>query len=53
MKLKTIEAYTEENNISSIKLLESCKFTEIKRVQEEGYYSSRIYNMIVYEMKSK
>ena len=53
MNLKTIEAYTEENNINSIKLLESCRFNEIKRVKEDGYYSNRIYNMIVYEMKSK
>ncbi len=48
MHFSGLEAYTEEKNIRSIKLLESCGFTEVNRVDDEGYYSDRIYHMIVY-----
>ena len=50
MKLKALEAYTEENNTSSIKLLESCNFIETKRVDDEGFFSDRIYHMVVYRL---
>lgn len=52
MKLKALEAYTEENNIKSIKLLKGCNFAETKRVDDEGYFNNRIYHMIVYRLKS-
>ena len=52
MKLNALDAYTEEKNIRSIKLLESCKFVEINRVNDDGYYSERVYCMIVYQMKN-
>jgi ribosomal-protein-alanine N-acetyltransferase len=48
MKLSALEAYTEEKNIRSNKLLQGCQFFEVKRVDEEGYYSNRIFHMIVY-----
>jgi len=52
MKLKTLDAYTEENNLKSIKLLEKCKFTEIDRVDDQGYFTNRIYHMIVYRLEN-
>lgn len=53
MNLKTLDAYTEEKNRSSIKLLESCKFIEVNRVDDEGYYSERVFHMIVLSLKNK
>lgn len=49
MNLKELYAYTEENNIKSIKLLERCNFAEVNRVDDEGYFNNRIYHMIVYK----
>lgn len=51
MNLETLEAFTEENNIKSIKLLKGCKFEEVNRVDDEGYYSNRIYHMVVFRLK--
>ena len=48
MKLRTIEAYTEENHLQSCRLLESAGFSEAKRMDEKGYCTNRIYRMIVY-----
>ncbi|MFL0268065.1 GNAT family N-acetyltransferase [Candidatus Clostridium radicumherbarum] len=53
MNLETLEAYTEENNIKSIKLLKGCKFEEVDRVDDEGYYNDRIYHMVVYRLTNK
>jgi ribosomal-protein-alanine N-acetyltransferase len=52
MNLSALDAYTEKNNIQSIKLLERCKFIEVNRVDDEGYYSDRTYHMIVYRLES-
>lgn len=52
MNLKMLDAYTEEKNMSSIKLLESCKFIEVNKVEDEGYYSERMYHMIVFRLKN-
>ena len=52
MKLKVLDAYTEEHNIKSRKLLEKCNFIEIDSVYEEGYFSSKIFHMIVYRLKT-
>lgn len=52
MNLNALEAYTEEKNINSIKLLETCKFVEVNRVDDEGYYREKTYRMIVYQMKN-
>ncbi len=35
MKLKSIYAYTEVNNINSIKLLEKCNFKESGKILEK------------------
>jgi ribosomal-protein-alanine N-acetyltransferase len=51
MNLSALEAYTEEKNIKSIKLLERCKFIEANRVDDEGCYSDRIYHMVVYRLE--
>ena len=51
MKLKSLDAYTEKHNVKSIKLLEKCNFNEIKRVDDQGYFNSRIYHMIVFRLE--
>ena len=52
MNLKTLDAYTEEKNMSSIKLLENCNFIEVDRVDDEGYFSERMYHMVVFRLKN-
>lgn len=49
--LEFLEAYTEENNVKSINLLKGCNFLEVGRVDEEGQFNDRIYNMIIYRLK--
>jgi len=51
LDLNEIFAYTEENNLSSIRLLEKCNFKEVERIEEEGFYKKEIFNMVVYSMK--
>lgn len=53
MEFKTLDAYTEENNFRSIKLLDSCNFTEISRVDDQGYFNKRVYHMVVYRLENK
>lgn len=53
MNLKNILAYTEENNLKSIRLLEKCNFVEIDRISEEGYFNNRTYNMAVYRLENQ
>lgn len=53
MNLKTIEAYTEENNIKSINLLKRCNFTLIKTVDDKGYFHNRVYHMMVYNLENR
>lgn len=50
MKLRVVDAYTEESNIKSCKLLDNCKFIKANRVDDQGYYSNRVYHMIVYRL---
>lgn len=52
MNLNELEAYTEENNIKSIKLLEKCNFIETNRVDDQGYFSNKVYHMVVYGLKN-
>jgi len=51
MNLKALDAYTEDKNINSIKLLESCNFVEVNRVDDVGCYSDKIYHMTVFQIK--
>ena len=53
MELKALEAYTEENNVKSIRLLESCNFIKINRVDDVGYFNKRVYHMIVYRLENR
>ena len=53
MNLKVLEAYTERDNLRSLKLLERCGFAEVDRVDEEGYCNKRTYHMIVYRLESR
>jgi ribosomal-protein-alanine N-acetyltransferase len=50
MKLKVLEAYTEEHNEKSINLLESCEFIEVNRVDEAGDSPNKVYRMVVYQL---
>jgi len=50
MRLKTLDAYTEEHNSKSINFLERCNFNEINRVDDEGHFSNRVYHMVVYRL---
>jgi ribosomal-protein-alanine N-acetyltransferase len=50
MKLKVLEAYTEENNEKSISLLEASEFVEVNRVDEAGDATNRVYRMVVYRL---
>lgn len=50
MKLKALDAYTEENYIKSINLLKKCNFNEISRVDDQGYSNNKVYHMIVYRL---
>ncbi len=52
MNLNVLDAYTEENNLKSISLLERCNFTEVNRVDDEGYFSNRVYHMVVYRLEN-
>lgn len=51
MKLKSLDAYTEEGNTKSIKLLEKCNFIEANRVDDDGYFNDRVYHMIVFRLE--
>lgn len=48
MKLKSLEAYTEENNIRSLKLLEKCKFKLVDKLAEQAYFKEGSLHMLVY-----
>ena len=50
MKLKVLEAYTEERNDKSIKLLESCKFVEVTKVEEAGDMNNHVLRMVVFRL---
>lgn len=52
MSLKYLDAYTEENNLKSIRLLKRCDFKEVNKIKEEGYFNSRVYNMIVFRINN-
>lgn len=52
MNLTALDAYTEENNLKSINLLEKSNFIEINRVDDEGYFSNRVYHMVVYRLEN-
>lgn len=51
MGLKLLDAYTEENNIKSNNLLSSCNFKVVDKIDEPGYFSERIYHMLVYRIE--
>lgn len=50
MGLIVIEAYTEEHNEASIKLLESCEFVEVNRVDEEGDLNNQVFRMVIFRL---
>lgn len=53
MSLQALDAYTEENNRSSIKLLETCEFQAINKVQEEGNANHPVFQLVVYRLVNK
>ncbi|MGE5580511.1 MAG: GNAT family N-acetyltransferase [Bacillota bacterium] len=50
MNLDILEAYTEQGNLPSLKLLERCGFSEVGRVDEEGTAGGRTYHMVIYRL---
>lgn len=53
MNLEELYAYTEQNNLRSIRILEKCKFVEVNRVDEESRFSKRVFHMVVYKLISQ
>jgi len=51
MNLQVIEAYTEEKNSSSRRLLERLHFRETGMEDDQGINSERVYHMVVYKME--
>lgn len=51
MNLRVIEAYTEEKNIASRRLLEKLHFKETGMEDDQGINSDRVYHMVVYRME--
>jgi ribosomal-protein-alanine N-acetyltransferase len=49
MNLAHLDAFTEEMNVRSRKLLEKCRFGETGRVDDPGYHSDRVFHMVVYQ----
>lgn len=50
MGLQTIEAYTDQDNIKSIKLLERNNFAKISTLIETNQYSGNLNNMVIYKI---
>jgi ribosomal-protein-alanine N-acetyltransferase len=50
MGLKVMEAYTEEHNEKSVKLLGSCEFVEVNRVDEEGDLNNQVFRMVIFRL---
>lgn len=48
MQLAELEAYTEAENATSSKLLIKCGFTKTGEVDDQGYFSERVYHMHIY-----
>lgn len=51
LDLIEIFAYTEEDNLNSIGLLEKNNFKEVDRIEEEGYFKKEVFKMVVFSMK--
>lgn len=52
LSLKALEAYTEEKNLKSIRLLERCHFFETGRADDAGCLHDRVYHMLVYRLEN-
>ena len=50
LNMDTLEAFTEEENRISKKLLETCQFKKSGSVEDPGYYSSKTYHMDIYNL---
>ena len=52
LKMDFLDAYTEENNQPSIRLLQRCGFEEVDRVTDEGFYTDRDFVMVVFRLEN-
>lgn len=50
LRLERLEAYTEKDNEASIILLKKLDFQYIETIEEEGYYSSKVFHMAIYKL---
>lgn len=51
MGLRAVEAFTEESHLRSRRLLEKAGFVEVDIVDDPGFYSERVYHMVVYRLE--
>ena len=51
--ISVLEAYTEEHNKKSIRLLNKCNFEKVNEVDDQGYFHDRVYHMWVYKTEKK
>lgn len=52
LNIQALEAYTEEGNAVSARLLERCGFCAEERINEVGADGTKVYRMIVYRRKN-
>lgn len=52
LRLNTLEAYTEQSNLPSRKLLETCGFQETGQIDEKGSQVDRTFQMVIYQLKN-
>jgi len=50
LRLSTLMAYTETQNLPSIKLLDKCGFVVVDRAAEKGTFSDRVFQMLIYQL---
>lgn len=51
--LKAVEAFTEASHLKSRRLLAKAGFVETGTVDDPGFYSSRVYHMVVYRLENQ
>lgn len=50
LQMEVLEAFTEQENTFSKKLLETCQFKKTGSVEDPGYFSDKIYHMDLYSI---
>lgn len=53
LDMNLLDAYTEENNLPSIKMLNRIGFKDVDRVIDEGFYKEQDFCMIVFRLSKE